>query len=29
VLIDPFDLHPDADCTRVTSLAALAELLRK
>lgn len=27
VLVDPFDLHPDADCVRVASLAGVIELL--
>jgi putative hydrolase of the HAD superfamily len=27
VLVDPYDLHPEADCTRVASLGALANLL--
>jgi putative hydrolase of the HAD superfamily len=27
VLVDPFDLHPDAACLRVTSLAAVVDLL--
>jgi putative hydrolase of the HAD superfamily len=27
VLVDPYDLHPDADCVRVRSLAGFVELL--
>ncbi len=27
VLVDPYDLHPDADCVRVRSLAEFVELL--
>jgi len=27
VLVDPYDLHPDAECTRVTGLDAIVELL--
>jgi FMN phosphatase YigB (HAD superfamily) len=27
VLVDPYDLHPDAECVRVRSLAELVELL--
>jgi putative hydrolase of the HAD superfamily len=29
VLVDPFDLHPEAGCTRVPSLAGLVDLLRR
>jgi len=27
VLVDPYDLHPDAECTRVTGLDGIVELL--